>query len=121
MTLESDMHLALDRDEFFLVYQPQLRIGSGRISGFEALIRWRHPTMGVLIPDQFIGIAEKCGLILPIGEWVLKTSCAQARQWQVAGHFTGSMAVNVSAVQISELSFVPQIKEVLDQTGLSAE
>jgi EAL domain-containing protein (putative c-di-GMP-specific phosphodiesterase class I) len=121
LTLENDMRLALERDEFFLVYQPQMNIASGKISGLEALIRWRHPAMGVLAPDQFISLAEACGLILPIGEWVLKTACAQARQWQVAGLLTGSIAVNVSAVQFSESGFVPLIQRVLQQARLPAE
>jgi len=120
LTLENDMRLALEREEFFLVYQPQMSLARNEISGFEALIRWRHPTMGVLSPNQFIEIAEACGLILPIGEWVLKTACAQARKWQEAGVFTGSMAVNVSAVQISGSGLVPLIKKVLEETGLLA-
>ena len=121
LTLENDMRLALEQAEFFLVYQPQMNIASREVSGFEALIRWRHPTLGILAPDQFIGIAEACGLILPIGEWVLRTACAQARQWQVAGLFTGSMAVNVSAVQFSESGLVPLVSKVLDEVGLRAE
>jgi len=121
LTLENDMRLALERDEFFLVYQPQMNLALNEISGFEALIRWRHPTMGVLSPNQFIEIAEACGLILPMGEWVLKTACAQARKWQQAGIFTGSMAVNVSAVQISGSGLISLIKKVLRETGLLAK
>jgi len=121
LTLENDMRLALERDQFFLLYQPQMNLASGRISGFEALIRWRHPTLGVLPPNEFIGVAEACGLILPIGEWVLERACAQARQWQLAGLLTGSMAVNVSAAQFSASGLVSFIRAVLDQTGLCAE
>jgi diguanylate cyclase (GGDEF)-like protein len=121
LTLENDLHLALDRDEFFLVYQPQMNIAQQRISGFEALIRWRHPKLGLTPPDEFIEIAESSGLILPIGEWVLRTACRQARQWQKNGLLTGSIAVNVSAVQFSDSGLVPMIRKVLSETGLRAE
>jgi EAL domain-containing protein (putative c-di-GMP-specific phosphodiesterase class I) len=77
---ENDLRLALENDEFFLVYQPQMDIASGEIARLEALIRWQHPELGLVPPDKFIGVAENSGLILPIGEWVLRTACGQARK-----------------------------------------
>ena len=109
-TIESSVRRALERGEFFLVYQPQMDIESGRIAGVEALIRWQHPEMGLVMPDRFISIAENSGLILPIGEWVLRTACAQARQWQKQGLLAGPMAVNVSAVQFRQEGFVALIR-----------
>src|SRR5208282_827105 len=99
LTLENSLRLALVRKELFLVYQPQIEIATGRITGLEALIRWQHPTLGLVPPDKFIRIAENSGLIIPIGEWVLRTACAQARKWQDEGLPALPIAVNVSAVQ----------------------
>ncbi len=121
MNLESDLRKAIERGEFFLVYQPQIEIGSGRIIGMEALIRWQHPQLGIVLPNNFIPIAEKTGLILPIGEWVLRTSCSQTRRWQEAGLPKVSVAVNVSAVQFRQEGFCTMISRVLHETGLSPE
>jgi diguanylate cyclase (GGDEF)-like protein/PAS domain S-box-containing protein len=118
LAMDTDLRLALERDEFFLVYQPQIDIGSGRITGLEALIRWQHPTRGLIPPDKFIGIAESNGLILPIGEWVLRTACAQARKWQDEGLPDLPVAVNVSAVQFRQENFRATIRRVLHETGL---
>jgi diguanylate cyclase (GGDEF)-like protein/PAS domain S-box-containing protein len=121
LTMDKNLQLALDRKEFFLVYQPQLGIESGRITGFEALIRWQQPEMGLIPPDRFISIAENNGLILPIGEWVLRTACAQARKWQTDGLPAVPVAVNVSAVQFCQASFCELIRDVLRESGLSPE
>ena len=121
LTLEHDLHLALGREELFLVYQPQMEIATGRIVGLEALLRWQHPTLGLVPPDKFIRIAENSGLILPIGEWVLRTACAQARKWQDEGFDSMQMAVNVSAIQFRQDGFRELIQGVLTETGLAPE
>jgi diguanylate cyclase (GGDEF)-like protein len=121
LTLENGLRLALEQKEFFLVYQPQMEIATGRIIGMEALIRWRHPELGLIAPDKFIPVAENCGLIIPIGEWVLKSACHQARQWQEEGLLAVPVAVNVSAVQFRPEGFCELIRAVLEETGLSPQ
>jgi EAL domain-containing protein (putative c-di-GMP-specific phosphodiesterase class I) len=116
--LENDLRLALERDEFFLAYQPQMGITTGEVTGIEALIRWQHPTLGLVPPNEFIAIAENGGLILPIGEWVLRTACAQAQKWHREGFLTFPIAVNVSAVQFRQEGFCQLIRIVLHETGL---
>jgi diguanylate cyclase (GGDEF)-like protein/PAS domain S-box-containing protein len=118
LTLETSLRLAIDRNEFFLEYQPQMEISSGRIIGVEALIRWRHPQLGLVPPAKFIPIAENNGLILPIGEWVLTTACAQAKNWQDLGLMSIPVAVNVSAVQFRQESFCGIVRRVLQESGL---
>jgi EAL domain-containing protein (putative c-di-GMP-specific phosphodiesterase class I) len=119
LTMENDLRLALERDEFYLDYQPQMEIATGRVTGLEALIRWNHPELGLVPPGRFIQIAEACGLILPIGEWVLRTACAQVRGWQDEGLPAIPVAVNVSAVQFRQDGFCELIRTVLDETGLA--
>jgi diguanylate cyclase (GGDEF)-like protein len=121
VTMDKNLRQALERKEFFLVYQPQLDIESGKITGFEALIRWNHPELGLICPDRFISIAENNGLILPIGEWVLRTACSQARRWQDEGLCPVPVAVNVSAVQFRQEVFRDLIRKVLQETGLAPE
>lgn len=121
LTLESGLRLALDRQELFLVYQPQMDIATGAIVGVEALLRWQHPELGLVPPGDFIRIAENTGLIVPIGEWVLKTACAQARKWQDEGLRQVQIAVNVSAVQFRQEGFRDLIKGVLSETRLSPQ
>jgi diguanylate cyclase (GGDEF)-like protein/PAS domain S-box-containing protein len=121
MNMDNNLQLALDREEFFLVYQPQLDIQNGRISGVEALIRWKHPEFGLIPPDKFIPIAENNGLILPIGEWALRTACAQSRRWQDEGLRAVPIAVNVSAVQFRQDNFLTLIGRTLRETGLAPE
>jgi PAS domain S-box-containing protein/diguanylate cyclase (GGDEF)-like protein len=116
--LESALRRALERDELLLYYQPQLDLRTGRIIGLEALLRWQHPELGFIPPGHFIGLAEETGLILPIGEWVLRKACEQNREWQQAGLSNIPVAVNLSAKQFS--SNIPgKVREILDQTGLS--
>ena len=121
LTLESSLRQALERKEFSLVYQPQLDIGTGKITGAEALLRWRHPQLGLVPPGKFIPIAENSGLIIPIGEWVLRTACAQARQWQDEGLPAMPVAVNVSPVQFRQERFLQVVRSVLAETGLPPE
>jgi diguanylate cyclase (GGDEF)-like protein/PAS domain S-box-containing protein len=121
LTLENGLRLALEREQLFLVYQPQMDIATGRITGMEALLRWQHPDLGLIPPDKFIRIAENSGLILPIGEWVLRTACRQARKWQDEGLPAVSIAVNVSAVQFRQEGFCELIRRVLRETGLGPQ
>jgi diguanylate cyclase (GGDEF)-like protein len=118
LTLESGLRGALDRGELFLAYQPLVDILTGRITGAEALLRWRHPRLGLVPPTKFIPIAENSGLIIPIGEWVLKAACEQAREWQDQGVPPIPVAVNVSALQFRQEAFPQIIRRVLEETGL---
>jgi diguanylate cyclase (GGDEF)-like protein/PAS domain S-box-containing protein len=121
LTLENSLRLALGKKELFLVYQPQMEVAAGRITGLEALLRWQHPGLGLVPPDKFIRIAENSGLIIPIGEWVLRTACSQARKWQEEGLPNMAVAVNVSAVQFRQEGFCELIRSVLRETGLAAQ
>jgi predicted signal transduction protein with EAL and GGDEF domain len=121
LTLENSLRLALEKRELFLLYQPQMEIASGRISGLEALLRWQHPELGLVPPEKFIRIAENSGLIVPIGEWVLRTACSQARKWQDEGLLAVPVAVNVSAVQFRQEGFRKLIDRVLRETGLAPQ
>jgi diguanylate cyclase (GGDEF)-like protein len=121
LTLEHGLRLALEKKELFLMYQPQMNIATGKIIGLEALLRWQHPELGLVPPDKFIRIAENCGLIVPIGDWVLRTACSQSRKWQDEGLPAVPVAVNVSAVQFRQEGFCELIKRVLRETGLAPQ
>ena len=121
LILENSLRLALERKEFFLEYQPQMDTRSGRVTGLEALLRWRHPELGMVPPDKFIGVAENSGLIIPIGEWVLRTACLQARKWQQEGLLAAPVAVNVSALQFRQEGFHELVGGVLRDTGLAPQ
>jgi len=120
LTLENNLRLALAKEQLFLMYQPQMDMATGKIVGLEALLRWQHPILGLVPPDKFIRIAENSGLIVRIGEWVLRTACSQARKWQDEG-LNVSVAVNVSAVQFRQEDFCELIRRVLQETGLAPE
>jgi len=119
LRLENGLCQALERSELFLVYQPQFDIRTYEIAGLEALLRWRHPELGLILPSDFIGLAESTGLIIPIGEWVLRTACAQAKKWQDDGIRQITIAVNVSAVQFRQKGFCDLIRRVIEETGLN--
>jgi diguanylate cyclase (GGDEF)-like protein len=121
LTLENGLRLALEKKELFLMYQPQMNIATGKIIGLEALLRWQHPKLGLVPPDKFIRIAENCGLIVPIGEWVLRTACSQSRKWQDEGLPAVPVAVNVSAIQFRQEGFCELIRRVLNETGLGPQ
>ena len=117
--IEGALRNALERNEFVLHYQPQVHLGSGEIVGMEALIRWRHPELGMVAPNRFIGVAEETGLIVPIGAWVMRTACAQNMAWQQAGLGNLRVAVNLSARQFVAADLVPSLEAVLADTGLA--
>jgi EAL domain-containing protein (putative c-di-GMP-specific phosphodiesterase class I) len=118
LSMESDLHRALQREELVLHYQPIVNVETGEIVGVEALVRWLHPERGVLYPDAFIPLAEDSGLIVPLGEWVLRAACRQAIAWQEAGAGPLFISVNLSPRQMrQELASV--VAQVLRETGLS--
>ncbi|CAM3091981.1 putative bifunctional diguanylate cyclase/phosphodiesterase [Janthinobacterium lividum] len=118
--LESELRYALERGQFHLEYQPQLDLASGAVVGMEALLRWQHPQLGRIPPASFIGLAEEMGLITPIGDWVLRTACAQTRAWQLAGHGPLRLAVNLSARQFKQRNLLHAVAQALAETGLDA-
>jgi diguanylate cyclase (GGDEF)-like protein/PAS domain S-box-containing protein len=120
MTIESDLRLALERSEFELHYQPQLELRSGTIVGVEALIRWHHPTRGMVPPGDFIPIAEEIGMIAAIGDWVLREACRQLKAWQEKGISHIRMSINLSAVQFLDKTLPARICDLLAEHGLSA-
>ncbi|MFC6520744.1 putative bifunctional diguanylate cyclase/phosphodiesterase [Undibacterium arcticum] len=119
LRIESALRNALERDEFVLHYQPQVDLRTGRVVGMEALIRWRHPELGMVSPNRFISLAEETGLIIPIGAWVLRTACLQNKKWQRAGLGHFRIAVNLSARQFAQQDLTQSIADVLEETGLA--
>jgi len=115
---EESLRSALERQEFLLVYQPKINLRTREITGAEALVRWKHPIRGLVFPAEFIPIAEDCGLILPIGHWVLREACQQAQVWVEAGLPLCSMAVNISAIEFREEDFLDGVWATLKDTGL---
>jgi diguanylate cyclase (GGDEF)-like protein/PAS domain S-box-containing protein len=120
LSLESSLRLALERGEFLLHYQPKVDLGTGEITGVEALIRWLQPDRGLVPPSQFIPVAEDSGLILPIGRWVLREACRQAREWQDADLPFKRISVNVSATEFRQKGFVEGVRTILSDTGFEA-
>jgi diguanylate cyclase (GGDEF)-like protein/PAS domain S-box-containing protein len=119
-SLEGGLRSALAGDEFVLHYQPTINLESGEITGVEALIRWQHPERGLMPPGQFVPIAVDCGLIIPIGRWVMREACSQARAWQKAGLPRLIISVNVSASEFRDKGFVAGVRTILSETGLEA-
>ncbi len=119
LALREDLRHALEHDEFEVHYQPQVNLRSGKVVGVEALLRWRHPTLGLVGPAHFIAFAEETGLIIPIGEWVLKRACVQNKQWQDAGLPAVPVAVNVSAKQCAHPDLESIVRRALEESCLS--
>jgi diguanylate cyclase (GGDEF)-like protein/PAS domain S-box-containing protein len=117
-SIEENLRRALERQEFTLHYQPKIRLRTGEITGAEALLRWSHPVRGPVSPTQFIPVAEDCGLILPIGQWVLREACKQARAWVDLGLPLGTMAVNISSMEFRDDNFLESVFAILSETGL---
>ncbi|MDW2777803.1 putative bifunctional diguanylate cyclase/phosphodiesterase [Pseudomonas sp. BEA3.1] len=120
LQLLQDLRVALEQRQFRLHYQPKFDAQACQPIGAEALLRWEHPQQGLLLPDRFIGLAEKTGLIIPIGEWVLTEACRQMRQWLDQGHHGWRMAVNLSAIQFCHAGLVDSVARALQQNGLPA-
>ncbi|MDR9889735.1 EAL domain-containing protein [Pseudenterobacter timonensis] len=121
LQLMNDLWLALDRHEFRLVYQPKFHAPAGPILGFEALLRWEHPQQGLLSPDLFLPLAEKTGLIVPLGNWVINEACRQLREWHLQGHTEWSMAVNLSTLQFEQPALVGTVLDCLARHQLPPE
>jgi diguanylate cyclase (GGDEF)-like protein len=119
--LETSLRHAIDNEEFVLHYQPRLAVDSLKITGVEALVRWQHPQLGLLSPAEFIPLAEDNGLILPIGEWVLRTARRQNREWQERGFTAMRVGVNVSARQFHQQHLAEMVLKILEETGLAPE
>lgn len=119
LSIEADLRHALEREEFVIHYQPQVSLASGGIVGMEGLLRWIHPVHGTISPARFVGLAEEMGLIIPIGAWVIRTACIQARAWQQAGLGDLRVAVNLSARQFTQKALTQSIADVLRATGLA--
>ena len=120
LELETGLRQAIERQEFILHYQPLVDLKTGRIRGMEALLRWQHPEFGLIQPLDFIPIAEETGLIVPIGEWVLKTACAQIKAWHDTGFPALQVAVNLSSNQLRDKNLIDVVKQALDSAGLEA-
>ena len=118
LTLENALRRALENEEFILHYQPQYSLDTGKLTGLEALIRWQHPDMGMIAPDKFIPLAEESGIIVAIGEWVLRTACSQMKNFLDSGYSIQRMSINISGVQFQRGSIVDMIMRVLEETNL---
>lgn len=119
--IESELHQGLERQEFGLYYQPQVKLRTGAIIGVEALIRWQHPTRGLLLPANFMPIAETCGAIVPIGQWVIREACRQAKAWREAGLALPVISVNICAMEFKGRDFVKNVCAALQENGLPAD
>jgi EAL domain-containing protein (putative c-di-GMP-specific phosphodiesterase class I) len=123
LQLETDLRRAVEREEFEVFYQPIVALGTGKITGFEALVRWHHPERGIVSPDEFISVAEETELIIPIGTWVLRRACRQLRQWQneFPAETPLTMSVNLSGRQFRQVDLVDRVKHILNETKISPQ
>lgn len=118
LSLENDMRRGLEEEEFVVYYQPKFETERGHVTGLEALVRWQHPTDGMVSPGKFIPVAEETGLIVPLGLWVMRRACEDAASWLNAGIETGKVAVNLSALQFRQSDLVDSVAKILEDTGL---
>ncbi len=121
LVAENALRHAIKRQELDVFFQPQANIATGEVDGVEALVRWRHPSKGIILPDDFIPLAEETGLILPLGEWVLRAACAQNAEWIQSGRQPIRLAVNISARQLDQSDLPDIVERVLSETGLDTE
>jgi diguanylate cyclase (GGDEF)-like protein len=121
LALQEAMRNGIARSEFYLLYQPQIDLQSGRVFAVEALVRWNHPTLGVISPSQFIPLAEETGLIVPLGDWVLHEACRQNKAWQDAGLPPVNVCVNVSVRQFHEKTWITRVTRALSESGMEAK
>jgi FOG: EAL domain len=118
LVLESNLRPGLERKEFFIQYQPQVTVNDFHLVGMEALVRWQHPGLGLLYPKEFIHLAEESGLIISLGDWVFRGACLQNRNWQQLGLKPMRLAVNFSARQFQQPTFISTVEEILKETNL---
>ncbi|KEO84049.1 putative bifunctional diguanylate cyclase/phosphodiesterase [Tumebacillus flagellatus] len=121
LQLEKDLRKAIERGEFRVYYQPQIDIETGQMIGMEALVRWQHPERGMVSPGLFIPLAEETNLIVPIGEWVMRTACEQTKRWQDAGYPPIRVSINLSAHQFAQPTLVSKVRAVLEETGIEPQ
>lgn len=121
LQLMNDLWLSMEREELRLLYQPKFQAPTGPVTGFEALIRWQHPTLGLLTPDVFLPLAEKTGLIIPMGNWVIDEACRQLRVWHLEGHREWSVAVNLSTLQFEQPGLIDTVMDCLARHQIPAE
>ena len=112
--LENELRKSVHLGHFHLDYQPKVNLKTGKLIGVEALVRWNHPDLGRIPPDKFIPVAEETKIIIPLGEWVLREACGQAKKWQDSGYKPFRMAINMSAVQLEEPTILNTIKTILE-------
>ncbi len=121
LVLETGLRKALDNDEFFILYQPKVALQDNKVTALEALIRWQHPTLGLVPPNDFISLAEESGLIVPLGEWVLRQVCLQTLEWLKQDLPPVRIAVNLSGFQLERKNFVERVKNILEETGITGD
>lgn len=121
LKMENDLRRALERKEFLAFYQPTVSLKTGKVTGFEALIRWQHPERGLVLPEEFIPLSEETGLIIPMGLWILRESCEQMQRWiqQIPKHPALTISVNLSGAQLAQTDLVKRVEQILSETGLN--